>query len=148
MRPILGRPSAERGHWNSGSVARTQPVLQNQGSSQGFSRFWPIALAVCSAHATRCMAPAALAFRVAHRNSSRFSRSAGSEKHWGFEYPSLPKMHAGRGAVGFELSVPCSGERLDSRIHENDERLTVFLTILTVIPSLRIPRHCPCRGGV
>jgi hypothetical protein len=30
--------------------------------SQGFSHFWPVPLAVCSAHATRCMAPAALHF--------------------------------------------------------------------------------------
>jgi hypothetical protein len=30
--------------------------------SQGFSHFWPIALEFCSAHATRCMAPAALFF--------------------------------------------------------------------------------------
>jgi hypothetical protein len=30
--------------------------------SQGFSHFWPIALEFCSAHATRCMAPAALYF--------------------------------------------------------------------------------------
>ena len=36
--------------------------LQNQRFSQGFSHFWPIALEFCSAHATRCMAPAALYF--------------------------------------------------------------------------------------
>ena len=28
-----------------------------------------------------------------------------------------------------------------------DERLSIFLTILTIIPFLRIPRHCP-GGGI
>ena len=35
-------------------------------------------------------------------------------------------IYAGTGAVGFELVIPCSGEPLNSRVHENDESLTVF----------------------
>ena len=33
---------------------------------QGFSHFWPVALEFCSAHATRCMAPAALYYPSVH----------------------------------------------------------------------------------
>ena len=46
--------------------------------SQGFSHFWPIALEFCSAHATRCMAPAALYFasRTPNRVVFRVARVA------------------------------------------------------------------------
>jgi hypothetical protein len=45
-------------------VGCSVPVLsaQKPWCPQGFSHFWPIALAVCSAHATRRMTPAALHF--------------------------------------------------------------------------------------
>jgi hypothetical protein len=56
------------------------PVLSAQKPwfSQGFSHFLPIALAVCSAHATRCMAPAALHFasRCLNRVVFRVARVA------------------------------------------------------------------------
>jgi hypothetical protein len=53
---------------NSQNIGKTPessvPVLSvaKPWFSQGFSHFWPIALEFCSAHATRCMAPAALYF--------------------------------------------------------------------------------------
>ena len=55
-------------------------------------------------------------------------------------------IYAGTGAVGFELVIPCSGEPLNSRVHENDGSLTVFLIFVIIVPFLRIPRHCACRG--
>jgi len=45
-------------------------------------------------------------------------------KRWGFVCARLVPIHSGRSEVGFKLSVPCSGERLDSRIHQNDGRLS------------------------
>ena len=65
------------------------PVLSAQKPwfSQGFSRFWPVPLAVCSAHAgsvhggsRRCISR-----RAAQIES--FFESRESPKHWGFECP-------------------------------------------------------------
>jgi hypothetical protein len=69
---------------------------------QGFSHFWPIALEFCSAHATRCMAPAALLFasRTPNRVVFRVARVA---KTLGFCIgPVLPRTTPVE-AVGFEL---------------------------------------------
>jgi hypothetical protein len=54
--------------------------------SQGFSHIGPIALAVCNAHATRCMAPAALHFE-----------SRESSNHWCFACAGSAPIHAERG---------------------------------------------------
>jgi hypothetical protein len=57
---------------NTGKTSKCSiPVLSAQKPwfPQGFLHIWPIALAFCSAHATRCMAPAALHF--ASRTSNR-----------------------------------------------------------------------------
>ena len=72
--------------------------------SQGFSHFWPIALEFCSAHATRCMAPAALYFASRTQNRVVF-RVARVVKSLGFRmspvwHPSTPVE-----AVGFEQSL-------------------------------------------
>jgi hypothetical protein len=37
------------------SVSFLKPVLQNQRFSQGFSHFWPIALAFLHVHASACL---------------------------------------------------------------------------------------------
>ena len=61
----LGRRSFRPAAKNKGKMGKSSvPVLSaaKPWFSQGFSRFWPIALEFCSAHATRCMAPAALYF--------------------------------------------------------------------------------------
>ena len=68
--------------------------LQNQRFSQGFSHFWPIALEFCSAHATRCMAPAALYFASRSENRVVFRVALGRQNtgvlHVLFWYRSKP----------------------------------------------------------
>ena len=56
---------------NIGKASKSSvPVLSAQKPwfSQGFSHIGPVPLAVCSAHATRCMAPAALHFASRYPN--------------------------------------------------------------------------------
>ena len=66
-------------------VGCSVPVLSavKPGFSQGFLHFWPVPLAVCSAHATRCMAPAALYFASRTENRVVF-RVARVGKSLGF----------------------------------------------------------------
>jgi hypothetical protein len=70
--------------------------------SQGFSHIWPIALEFCSAHATRCMAPAALYFasRTPNRVVFRVARVA---KSLGFCMSPVWYRSTPVEAVGFEL---------------------------------------------
>ena len=77
--------------------------LQNQRFSQGFSHFWPVPLAVCSAHATRCMAPAALHFASRTPNRVVF-RVALGRQYTGVLHVPVWQRSTPVEAVGFELS--------------------------------------------
>jgi hypothetical protein len=57
--------------------------LEYPGFRQGILHFWPIAWEFCSAHATRCMAPAALYFASRSQNRVVF-RVARVAKTLGF----------------------------------------------------------------
>ena len=78
--------------------------LKNQRFPQGFSHFWPIALAFCSAHAGSVHGACSVVFRVAHRNSSRFSSRASRQITGVLNVPAwyLPMSVE---VVGFELGV-------------------------------------------
>jgi len=96
--------------------------------SQGFSHFWPIALELCSAHATRCMASCGenrVVFPVAQgcQNTGVLHRA-----EW-YRAKSVK-------AVGFELDFPRCEDPLGTRIHENDGRII----ILTIIRFLTVNR--------
>ena len=103
VRPILGRPSAERGHWNYGSIARTQPVLQDQRFSQVFSNFWAIALEFCSAHAGSVHGVVRrLHFASRTENRAVFRAALGPQNTEGLHVPVWPRSTSVE-AVGFEL---------------------------------------------
>ena len=61
--------------------------------SQGFSHFWPIALEFCSAHATRCMAPAALYFASRTENRVVFRVALGRQNTGVLNIPGLAPIH-------------------------------------------------------
>jgi hypothetical protein len=85
---------------NIGKASKSAvPVLSAQKPwfSQGFSHFLPIALAFCSAHATRCMASCGACISRRAVQIESFFESHKSPKHWGFAWLGLVPIHAGGG---------------------------------------------------
>jgi len=68
----------------------------------GFSHIWPIALEFCSAHATRCMATAALYFASRTENRVVFQVALGRQNTGVLNVPVPPQSVLIEG-VGFEL---------------------------------------------
>jgi hypothetical protein len=66
------------------NLKSSNPVLSAQKPwfSQGFAHFWPIALEFCSAHANRCMAPAALYFASRTENRVVFRVALDRQNTW------------------------------------------------------------------
>jgi hypothetical protein len=74
----ISHPAAK----NTGKTSKSSiPVLSAQKPCfpQGFSHFGDVPLAVCSAHATRCMAPAALHFASRTQNRVVFRVALGRQ---------------------------------------------------------------------
>ena len=69
--------------------------------SQGFSHSWPIASAVCTAHAGSVHGACGVAFRVAHRKSSRFSSRASRQNAGVLHVPDWYRSTTAE-AVGFD----------------------------------------------
>jgi|GEM_PF-3235239 len=94
-------------------------------------RFVSVALEFCSAHATRCMAPAALYFESRNQNRA-FFESRDSSNHWVFAWLQTSKF-VEADVVGIELS---------SRFRRTSP------PIASVIPRSvaceQLPSHLPC----
>ena len=93
-------------HWKTSKSS--VPVLSaaKPWFSQGFSHFWAVPLEFCSAHATPCMAPAALFF--ASRTQIRVVfRVARVVKTLGFCMSPVWYRSTPVEAVGFELVEKC-----------------------------------------
>ncbi len=90
-------------HWKT--PKSSVPVLSAQEPwlPQVFLHFWPIALEFCSAHATRCMAPAALHFASRTENRVVF-RVALGRQYTGVLHVPVWQRSTPVEAVGFELS--------------------------------------------
>ena len=94
--------------------------LKNQRFPQGFSHFWPIALAFCSAHAGSVHGACSVVFRVAHRNSSRFSSRASRQITTGVL--NVPAWYRPMSVevVGFER--PAKTQTLSTNITQRDAK--------------------------
>jgi len=81
---------------NIGKTSKSSvPVLSaaKPWFSQGFSHIWPIALEFCSAHAGRCMAPAALHFASRTPNRVVFRVALGRQNTGALYVPGLVPIH-------------------------------------------------------
>ena len=121
-------------------------LLSTLLAALGFSHFWPIAWAVCSAHAGSVHGVVRrLHFGSRTENRVVFRVALGPQNTEVLHGPVWPRSTPAE-AVGFELVIPCSDDPLDSRIHESDGLLTI-LTIIKLLPVF-LPPPLPHGWGI